>query len=346
MKGYTSKRVARSFFSVLMCTTLICAMVPQVARAEESLETLENAAIEANEKYAQAQQELDNLNQKVETNQSKLKELEDALPQVRQNTAQAVRLNYKLLQNQPNLIGLILSSHDFSDFLSTISYINAINDSNYEKIQALVQMESQLTQTRNALQTQQSSVAAKTKEAAAAQSAAQEAIKVAKQRAMERAAQAKAQWEAQQAAAAQSAAATAATSTQNSSSTNASSNSSNNSSSSGSASNSTDPTPSTSASTASSDWKSVVASVYGNDDGFMWGTTASGDIVTPTSMGVAMKRPMPLGTTIEISYNGRTVRAVVNDRGPFVAGREIDLQPAVASALGFDGVGTVSYRVV
>ena len=92
-------------------------------------------------------------------------------------------------------------------------------------------------------------------------------------------------------------------------------------------------------------YKYVLASTYGEGDGFMWGTTASGDTVTPTSMGVAM-RTVPLGTTIEISYHGKTVTAVVNDRGPFVGDRQIDLQPAVAHALGFDGVDTVCYRII
>ena len=57
-------------------------------------------------------------------------------------------------------------------------------------------------------------------------------------------------------------------------------------------------------------------------------------------------RTVPLGTTIEISYHGKTVTAVVNDRGPFVGDRQIDLQPAVAHALGFDGVDTVGYRII
>ncbi|WP_028264536.1 RlpA-like double-psi beta-barrel domain-containing protein [Atopobium fossor] len=339
MKGYTSKGIARGILSVLLCTTLICSATPHVVYAEESLEALENAAIEAGEKYAQAQQELDDLNKKIEDNQSKLKDLEAKLPEAREDSAEAIRLNYKLLQSQPNLIGLILSSRDFSDFLSTLSYINAINDSNFEKIQNLVQMESQLTQTRDTLRSQQSNIAIKTKEAATAQANAQAAIEAARKRATERAAEAKAKWEAEQAAAAAKQANTSDTATDTTSSSSNTSTSTTPDSNSPSSSN-------TSSNTSGGEWKYVGASVYGNGDGFMWGTTASGDTVTPTSMGVAMKRPMPLGTTIEISYNGRTVRAIVNDRGPFIAGREIDLQPAVADALGFDGIGTVSYRVV
>lgn len=85
--------------------------------------------------------------------------------------------------------------------------------------------------------------------------------------------------------------------------------------------------------------------MYGSGDGLMGNRTANGDTLTPTSMGIAMKT-MPLGTIVELTYSGRTCRAIVNDRGPYAGNRQIDLQPAVASALGFSGVGTVGYRVV
>lgn len=94
-----------------------------------------------------------------------------------------------------------------------------------------------------------------------------------------------------------------------------------------------------------SGWKTGVASYYGIGDGFMGGTTASGEIVTETSMGIAMLG-VPFGTRVEIRYGGRSVIAYVNDRGPYVHGRVIDMQPAVARALNFInvGVGTVQYR--
>lgn len=88
----------------------------------------------------------------------------------------------------------------------------------------------------------------------------------------------------------------------------------------------------------------VETSEYGEGDGLMGSGTASGAVVTTTSMGIAMKT-MPLGTVVELSYNGRIVTAVVNDRGPYAGNRQIDLQPAVAHALGFDGVGVVGYRI-
>jgi rare lipoprotein A len=56
--------------------------------------------------------------------------------------------------------------------------------------------------------------------------------------------------------------------------------------------------------------------------------------------GVA-NRTLPCGTTVALRYGGRSVTATVDDRGPFVGGRDWDLNQATAAALGFGGVGTV-----
>ncbi len=57
-------------------------------------------------------------------------------------------------------------------------------------------------------------------------------------------------------------------------------------------------------------------------------------------MGVAHKT-MPCGTKLTIRYHGRQVRAKVIDRGPYVAGRELDLTEAVKSKLRMPGVAQV-----
>jgi peptidoglycan lytic transglycosylase len=57
-------------------------------------------------------------------------------------------------------------------------------------------------------------------------------------------------------------------------------------------------------------------------------------------LGVA-NRTLPCGTKVVLQYGGRTVTAVVDDRGPYVGGRDFDLNQNTASALGFAGVGTV-----
>jgi hypothetical protein len=50
---------------------------------------------------------------------------------------------------------------------------------------------------------------------------------------------------------------------------------------------------------------------------------------------------LPCGTAVSFSHNGRTVKAIVDDRGPYVGGRTWDLNENTAAALGFGGVGAV-----
>jgi hypothetical protein len=79
-------------------------------------------------------------------------------------------------------------------------------------------------------------------------------------------------------------------------------------------------------------YEQSVASWY--EDG---GATACG---FHAGLGVA-NRTLPCGTRVRLRYGGRDVTAVVDDRGPFVGGRDWDLNQTTASALGFSGVGTV-----
>jgi peptidoglycan lytic transglycosylase len=70
------------------------------------------------------------------------------------------------------------------------------------------------------------------------------------------------------------------------------------------------------------------------------GPLACGGELTSSTLGVA-HRTLPCGTLITLRYDGRTVRVPVIDRGPFVAGRELDLTEATKRALGFGSTGLV-----
>lgn len=90
-----------------------------------------------------------------------------------------------------------------------------------------------------------------------------------------------------------------------------------------------------------------VASVYANGDGHEGSKTANGERVDPKAL-TAAHRTLPFGAIVEVANrrNGRTVEVRINDRGPFVAGRVIDLTPAGAKALGFSGLADVELEVV
>ena len=64
--------------------------------------------------------------------------------------------------------------------------------------------------------------------------------------------------------------------------------------------------------------------------------TASGERMNPSAM-TAAHRSLPFGTKVRVTNqrNGKAVMVRINDRGPFVKGRVIDLSKAAANALGF-----------
>jgi len=87
-----------------------------------------------------------------------------------------------------------------------------------------------------------------------------------------------------------------------------------------------------------------LASWYGPD--FHGRPTASKEIYDMNDM-TAAHRTLPFGTWVLVSNldNGRSVAVRINDRGPFVAGRIIDLSYAAARMLGVVGPGTVPVRL-
>jgi hypothetical protein len=87
----------------------------------------------------------------------------------------------------------------------------------------------------------------------------------------------------------------------------------------------------------------VTASAYGGD--FVGQETACGEVLEATSRIVA-HRTLACGTRIEIRLEGETVDATIGDRGPFEAGRELDLAPGVWSALGFSSRAEFGVRGV
>jgi rare lipoprotein A len=86
------------------------------------------------------------------------------------------------------------------------------------------------------------------------------------------------------------------------------------------------------------------ASFYGNESG---SKTASGQRFNQNAMTCA-HRSLPFGTKLRVTHGGRSVVVTVNDRGPFIKGRVLDLSTGAARAVGLTGagVGRVTAEVV
>ncbi|MGX5831631.1 septal ring lytic transglycosylase RlpA family protein [Mesorhizobium sp. 43Arga] len=71
--------------------------------------------------------------------------------------------------------------------------------------------------------------------------------------------------------------------------------------------------------------------------------TASGERMNPSAL-TAAHRTLPFGTKLRVTNqnNGRSVIVRINDRGPFIRGRVLDLSKGAAGQLGFIGSGHTS----
>jgi len=89
---------------------------------------------------------------------------------------------------------------------------------------------------------------------------------------------------------------------------------------------------------------SGMASFYGNESG---SKTASGQRFNQNAL-TAAHRTLPFGTKLRVTHGDRSVVVTINDRGPFVHGRVLDLSTAAARAVGLTsaGVGRVTAEVV
>lgn len=361
----------------------VCAPFASSAYAASAQTTAELAALteqvdQAAQQHAEAMEKVEKLDAQIDELADEVLQIEqEVIPEKRDHASDAAANLYKMGESSSNIVTMLLKADSLSDFITQTKYLTAVQDDNVYALEELKETRDDLNAKLAKISDSRDEVAREERRAADALEQVSEAQAALQQRAAsEDAAEAAAARRAAEEAAAvrrqmeqQSSVATSQSdgtsdsqgeadgSTAGSSNESSTDTSQDSSASQDTSTSTPDPEPapdpdtggdSGGSSSGSSDdggWMSGVASHYGTGDGFMGGITASGDIVTETSMGVAMLN-VPLGTYVEIRYNGRSVIAVVNDRGPYVHGRVIDMQPAVARALGFlsVGVGTVEYR--
>lgn len=316
------------------------------AATRGELASLQKEVSRAAGTYADATSRAAELNEQVRTAADDILRIEQELmPQAQNRAALAARELYKRHASNGGALSMLLNAGSFADFLSMTKYLGTVQSANIAALDELHALEDelngklaelssakdeadlQLSRAQDALDTAQSA-AAKIQAKANAEDA--EEAEIARQ-AAEQAAQLQAQQNASQNRPSAPAPDTPAAPKPEDTTTPPAP--------------PAPPVTPTPPAPPAITWKTGVASYYGIGDGFMGGTTANGETVTETSMGIAMLN-VPFGTRVEIRYGGRSVIAYVNDRGPYVHGRVIDMQPAVARALNFlsVGVATVQYR--
>lgn len=338
-RSVKAKAVLTVVASVVLSTCCVLALPAHIAHAT-SVDELQAKVDEAAMAYDEATAKVNELQTKIDESQAKIDEVTALLPEQRDRAAVSMSSIYKMQQDTPGLVSLLLSAKDFSDFLTTYQYISAIQRSNSADLNELVNMENELTSAQQTL-------AAAKEEADNQQRQAQEAMNQA-QAALD---QLNAQISAQ--AAAEAAARENANTQQNQTPETGSSNNSNGNSNVGTDTGKSDP-GATDGSEVETDgeWMIGYASAYSVADNTGGNATASGDILTDDSMTVAvpLSQRYLLGRTVQIRYGGRTITATVNDVGGFAQhGRVLDLAGGCWKAFGCSspyewGVRAVQYR--
>ena len=89
-----------------------------------------------------------------------------------------------------------------------------------------------------------------------------------------------------------------------------------------------------------------MASWYGGADGLHGAITAGGELFDETAL-TAAHRTLPFGTKVRVTFlkTGKSVIVRINDRGPYVAGRIIDISRAAAVEIGLESCGVGKVKI-
>lgn len=347
-RAHARRAIMAGLAVALFCATTWTARPARAATVDE-LQAKVDQSVQA---YDDATAEVNDLQAKIEDSQAKIDEVNAQLPQQRKLAEDSLRSLYKMHQGTPGLVSLLLSSDNFSDFLTTYHYIETVQNAQVDDVEKLAKMESDLESAQQTLQASKTAADQKQQDAADAMAQAQSELdelnrQIEAQKAAEAAAAAKAAEEAAAQAAAQQqqeqeAAASAAAQAQARTQAQANQSSSN-------------PQPSNPSATDGSEvkddgeWMIGSASAYSPESNTGGNATASGETLSESSVSVAVPASQRylLGRTVQIRWNGKTVNAKVTDTGGFAAyGRVLDLAPGVYKAFGFSSANAWGVRVV
>ncbi len=347
-RAHARRAIMAGLAVALFCATTWTARPARAATVDE-LQAKVDQSVQA---YDDATAEVNDLQAKIEDSQAKIDEVNAQLPQQRKLAEDSLRSLYKMHQGTPGLVSLLLSSDNFSDFLTTYHYIETVQNAQVDDVEKLAKMEGDLESAQQTLQASKTAADQKQQDAADAMAQAQSELdelnrQIEAQKAAEAAAAAKAAEEAAAQAAAQQqqeqeAAASAAAQAQAQTQAQANQPSSN-------------PQPSNPSATDGSEvkddgeWMIGSASAYSPESNTGGNATASGEILSESSVSVAVPASQRylLGRTVQIRWNGKTVNAKVTDTGGFAAyGRVLDLAPGVYKAFGFSSASAWGVRVV
>ncbi len=175
----------RTIYACLVMALALTFVIP--AHADTQLDTAQNELELTAQSYKEAQDKYSQIQSEIASNEKRLKELQDQLPQLQENAGRVIHQAYKMGKDTPNLLSIILSSDNLSDFLSTMhqmqimqnKYMQSIkdlNDAQAELMQKSEELSKKKDEASQTLQQAENALAAAIDARVAAQKAADEKI--------------------------------------------------------------------------------------------------------------------------------------------------------------------------
>lgn len=127
------------------------------ARADEMVAQVEQAT----QAYQQATADVEDLSARIAANEERLSDIQARLPQQRTRTAASIKNLYLFQQNTPSVLELVLSSESLEEFIATVQYLDAVHQRNVSEVNALTQLQDELTQAQASLAVERDAAASR-----------------------------------------------------------------------------------------------------------------------------------------------------------------------------------------
>ena len=195
MKQTVTKKSTACFLAIALVFGMFgCCLVGTGTAYADNTDT-DKLLAEAQEKieqtakdYDDAAAKVDEIQQEIEANEGKIKDLEASLPEQEAKSAVAVVSLYKMQQDGFSLVNMVLNAGSLDEFLASIEYISTIQQTNMNEITRLRLMKEELQDTKASLQESKMTADAEKNRAEEALKEAQAAREEAQQKALEEAA--------------------------------------------------------------------------------------------------------------------------------------------------------------
>lgn len=150
MADYPRHRTTILVPALLAMVLSVLLFMPVTARAATMAE-LQAEVVRCSDEYDATVARIEEIQSEIEANEDRIAEIEAMLPDQRQRASDSIRWQYRVSRDAPGLIEMVLSADSFYDMLATLQYLDIIQTRNNDELQALIDLDAELTSTREAL---------------------------------------------------------------------------------------------------------------------------------------------------------------------------------------------------